>query len=635
MSHWRTVTVAALTSLLCGAERPVVRTSYGPVEGVRLSHQGKHVDGFFGIPFAQPPVGELRFRKPLPAKPWKNVRDASQFKPACMQTNHRLNREVLLNYTTSSSEDCLHINVWRPSCVTENACDYQAPLLPVVLFIYGGAFQWGDASAFYNDGLAFASVNEVVFVNFNYRMNVFGFLSDWSPDAPGNLAFWDQLLAMQWVRRSISAFGGDPLLVTLYGQSSGSMSAGVHVLSPLSKGLFKRCIFESGTALSLITFQRRNQMSFFTNFAGQLNCTDRASNTSAMLECMRKVNPREVIHRLGTVGQLTSMFFPISGDVFVPEYPIDFDNVDCINGEEMLMGTTLDEGTVFFYHPIERLRNLEPALYDYYEGATAIVLSTSFSIPLSTARQYISSLFDNSTNDLSVDEVLRTLSHSFGDPVFVCSTNLWGEQLAKRGHSIYRYVYSQRMPLSVWDEWMGVVHTDDLPYMLGSVATFKANLRSQRWNYLPDWFRNYNVTSAELTFSTNLVKSLGAFVKTGRPKIPLSDAEWPKYTAENPEFVYLQPSNYTRGFGPKKERCEYWRPFLLKQSKGASAEQSSLQSDTSSTGSPQPAKSTRSVAPEAAPKSDVRLELYSSSYTLEPSTVLFTLFAFIIWICMG
>ncbi|XP_075547656.1 acetylcholinesterase-like [Dermacentor variabilis] len=515
MSRWGAVIVTTLASLLCGAERPVVRTPYGPVEGVRLFHQGKYIDGFFGIPFAQPPVGQLRFRKPLPVKPWKIVRDASQFQPACMQTNHLLNRDVLLNYSTSSSEDCLHINVWRPSCIPKNNCEYESPLLPVVLFIYGGAFQWGDASAFYNDGIAFSSVNEVVFVSFNYRTNVFGFLSDWSSDAPGNLAFWDQLLAMQWVRRSVSTFGGDPLMVTLYGQSSGAMSASIHVLSPMSKGLFKRSILESGTALSLIAFQRRNKMSFFNNLVGQLNCTDRASNSSAMVECMRKVNAREVIHKLAAVGQLSSMFFPTSGDAFVPQYPIDIDNVDCINGEEMLMGTTLDEGTVFFYHPIKRLRDLQPLLHDYYEGATAVVLSTSFSIPLSVARHYISTLFPNSAINLSTDEILQTLSHSFGDPVFVCSTNLWGEQLARRGHDVYRYVYGHRTPLGIWDEWMGVVHTDDLPYMLGSVATLKENLRAKRWGDLPEWFRNYNATSAELSFSMNLVKSLGAFVKTG------------------------------------------------------------------------------------------------------------------------
>ncbi|XP_077524767.1 acetylcholinesterase-like [Amblyomma americanum] len=515
MSWCRAVVVTAATLIFCEAERPVVRTPYGPVAGVHLRHQGKHIDGFFGIPFAYPPTGQLRFRKPLPPKPWKNVRDASRFQPPCMQTNNPLNREILLNYSTSSSEDCLHINVWRPSCITRGTSGSGQPLLPVVLYIYGGAFQWGDSSAFYNDGLVFSAVNEVLFVSFNYRTNVFGFLSDQSADAPGNLAFWDQLLAMQWVHRSISSFGGDPRLVTLYGQSSGAMSAGIHVLSPLSSGLFKRCIFESGTPLSLLTFQRQNQISFFSNLAGQLNCTDRNGNSSVILDCLRKVDGRKIIQQLGEVGRLSSMFFPTQGDVFVPEYPINFGKVNYLNGDEMLMGTTLDEGSVFFYHPIKRLQDLEDTMHDYYEGVAATVFSVAFSIPYSAARRYIASYFPNSTQGLTRDKVLNTLSHTYGDPVFVCSTNLWGEELAKRGHAVYRYVYGQRLPLGIWDEWMGVVHTDDLPYMLGSVATLKENMQANRWSYLPDWFRRYNVTPVELTFSMNLVKSLGAFVKTG------------------------------------------------------------------------------------------------------------------------
>ncbi|KAH9368387.1 hypothetical protein HPB48_012683 [Haemaphysalis longicornis] len=515
MSLRQAVLFTTVTSLLCDAQQPVVRTPYGPVAGQRLTYEGKQIDSFFGIPFAVPPLGKLRFRKPLAARSWKNVRDATKFQPACLQTNNLVNRDVLLNYSSSASEDCLHLNVWRPSCVVMDNCKSKQALLPVVVYIYGGAFQWGDASAFYNDGLVFSSVNEVVFVSFNYRTNVFGFLNGRSPDSPGNLAFWDQLLAMQWVQKSISCFGGDPELVTLYGQSSGAMSVGLHVLSPLSKGLFKRCIFESGTALSLLTFQRHNEVSFFSNLAGKLNCTDSTANTTAMLDCMRRVGAHELIAQVGDLGQFSSMFFPSKGDGFFPEYPINFANVGCVNGEEMLMGTTTDEGSVFFYHPIKRLDDLLEYMADYYDGASATVISTAFSIPFSAVRHYINSYFTNSVKNLTRGETLNLLSHAYGDPVFVCGTNLWGEELAKRGHSVYRYVYGQRMPWSHWDDWMGVVHMEDLPYMLGSVATLADNLREKRWEYLPEWFRRYNATPVELTFSMNLVKALGSFVKTG------------------------------------------------------------------------------------------------------------------------
>ncbi|KAM7315228.1 cholinesterase 1-like [Ixodes scapularis] len=342
----KTLVLLANVIMVCasGAEPPVVNTPSGRLAGVRLSFENKFTDAFLGIPYAVPPLGDLRFRKPLPFPSWGNVRSASQYAPACSQLNFRIHYGVVLN-NSLSSEDCLYLNIWKPSCARVDKCN---SMLPVVVYVYGGAFQWGDTSMFYNDGLVFSSVNDVVFVSFNYRTGVFGFLTTGTKEAPGNLAFWDQLLALKWVQKHITAFGGDPGSVTLYGQSSGSMAVGVHVLSPLSRGLFKRCIFESG---------------------------------SLFIQHMLDIN--EEFGRLVT---------------------------------------------------------------EYYDTVVSVFLGRALNVPSSVAR---------------------------------------------------------------------IVHGDDLPYMLGSVAMLRENLKEDRWRYIPAWFREMSIPQAELAFSRQTVRALGNFAKTG------------------------------------------------------------------------------------------------------------------------
>ncbi|CAN7940405.1 unnamed protein product, partial [Ixodes hexagonus] len=493
------------------AEPPVVDTPSGSLAGVRLSFENKTTEAFFGIPYAVPPVGDLRFRKPVPFPPWRTVRSASHYGSACSQLDFRIHYGVILN-NSFSSEDCLYLNVWKPSCAVAGKC---ASKLPVVVYVYGGAFQWGDTSMFYNDGLVFSSVNEVVFVSFNYRAGVFGFLTTATPEAPGNLPFWDQLLALKWVQKHIAAFGGDPELVTLYGQSSGAMAVGVHALSPLSKGLFKRCIFESGTPLSLLTFPTDGQTSRLQYIASATECVSPSQNLSELLTCLRQVETEQIISaskgsRLGSV-----MYYPLRGDEFLPQSLFSEDTIGHINGEEMLMGSTVDEGSLFILHVLDINKAFSRLVSEYIDTVVPVFLSRALNVPSAVARKYVQSYFLRGEKGASQEDILNRLGHTYGDVVFVCATNLWGEFLAKRGHDVYRYVYGQRMSLSHWPKWTGIVHGDDLPYMLGSVALLKKNLKEERWRYIPAWFREMSIPPAELAFSKHAVQALGNFAKTG------------------------------------------------------------------------------------------------------------------------
>jgi para-nitrobenzyl esterase len=223
---------------------PEVRTAAGMLAGTREDMQGTALRVFRGIPYAAAPTGRLRWRAPQPAAAWQGVRAARRFGPRCMQ------RPVFGDMVFRSdgmSEDCLYLNVWTPARTA-------GAKLPVLVYFYGGGFIAGDGSEPRYDGASLAA-RGIVTVTVNYRLDVFGFLAlpalaDESPQhAAGNYGLLDQAAALRWVHDNIAAFGGNPDAITIGGESAGSMSVSALMASPLSKGLLRRAIGESGAVL--------------------------------------------------------------------------------------------------------------------------------------------------------------------------------------------------------------------------------------------------------------------------------------------------------------------------------------------------------------------------------------------------
>jgi len=227
-----------------------VETSDGKIAGVTLA---SGVRAYKGIPFAAPPVGDLRWKQPQPPAPWKGILHATKFGNVCVQNPapKRVPNNVAVDLPDSPqmSEDCLYLNVWT-SANRANA------KLPVMFWIYGGAYTEGAGSSPHNDGEALARKG-VVLVTFNYRLGPFGFFShpeltkESGKNASGNQALGDSIAALQWVRQNIGAFGGDPNNVTIFGESAGAAMIGGLVGSPVAKGLFHRAIAESGQWMGL------------------------------------------------------------------------------------------------------------------------------------------------------------------------------------------------------------------------------------------------------------------------------------------------------------------------------------------------------------------------------------------------
>ena len=226
------VLVISATTL---AQRPKARTDSGVISGISENE----LSIYKGIPFAAPPIGDLRWRPPAPVAPWTGSRDANAFAPACMQEGVSMPGET----PPTVSEDCLYLNIWTPAKRVQN--------LPVIAWIYGGGYINGSASMplYWGDQLAHKGV---LVVTIAYRLGPLGFLAypeltrESQHHSSGNYGLMDQIAALQWIQRNIAAFGGDPKNVTIAGQSSGSISVSILMASPLAKGLFQRAIGESG-----------------------------------------------------------------------------------------------------------------------------------------------------------------------------------------------------------------------------------------------------------------------------------------------------------------------------------------------------------------------------------------------------
>jgi para-nitrobenzyl esterase len=224
---------ALIAGLASGARADTVRVAQGELAGVTANG----VESFKGIPFAAPPVGDLRWRPPQPPASWTGLRRADAFGPICMQAA----RGIFAG--GAMSEDCLTLNVWRPAGAKPGA------KLPVMVWIYGGAFIQGAASTPFYDGTHFAR-DGVILVSANYRLGRFGFFAhpalDGKAEPFGNYGLMDQIAALKWVKANIAGFGGDPANVTVFGESAGAISVNYLMGSPAAKGLFAKAIAESG-----------------------------------------------------------------------------------------------------------------------------------------------------------------------------------------------------------------------------------------------------------------------------------------------------------------------------------------------------------------------------------------------------
>lgn len=475
--------LAAVIAALSGpALSQSVTTESGMVEGTL---EGP-VRAYKGIPYAAPPVGDLRWRAPEPAPVWREARRADAFSPICPQEGA---------YPPESppepmSEDCLTLNIWTPAASASEK-------LPVMVWIYGGGLLNGSASTplYAGDQLA---TRGVVVVTFNYRLGVLGFLShpDLSKEAKhgssGNYGFLDQIAALNWVQRNIAAFGGDPDEVTIFGQSSGSMSVSALVASPLAKGLFQRAIGQSGGIFEPVEFDPRFTPGGAAE-AGERFAARAGAKTIAELRAM----PAEDLLKVPFYPQ-----FNIDGFALAKS-PYDAYAANENNDVDILVGANADEGQWFL-------------------AETDVTVATFSDVLAQTFPRWLIWLVGAKPG--ANDEEARASAAAFEtDMRFRWDMWSWARHAAAGRRKVYFYQFSKAPPFREDDPYfgLGATHGMEMPYVFD-------HLDQQAFEWTAE---DRELASVIPSYWTN-------FAKTGDPNgdgLP----HWPEFAAEPDQVMNL------------------------------------------------------------------------------------------------
>ena len=330
----------------------VVELRAGRLVGVRK----EGVSVFWGVPYAQPPVGPLRFRPPVEGTPWEGVRQARSFGSIAHQFPTDL-EQMQGRLDLPQSEDCLTLNIWTPQPDTARR--------PVMVWIHGGAYLNGTGAAEWFDGTSFATRHDVVLVTINYRLAVFGYLhlAGLSPEevGSGNCGLLDQIAALQWVADNIASFGGDPDNVTVFGESAGAMSVGVLLGTPGAAGLFHRAILQSGAASNVTTAEDATAVAVAVLAALGL------SPDGEGVTRLRELPASEIMAAYGAVAvshapdmaaaRIVPTFAPVVDGAVLPQEPLRAIREGASSSVPVMIGTNRDE--------MEVMRLLDKSIYDF------------------------------------------------------------------------------------------------------------------------------------------------------------------------------------------------------------------------------------------------------------------------------
>lgn len=517
-----------------------VNTTKGAVRGMLLNVAGyTRVRTFLGIPFGKDTGGQNRFRRPTPATFWKGVYDATAKRPPCVQESYNPKNMHIDNANTT--EDCLHLNIWAPviRCDTGTTpSGHCSDSKVVMVYLYGGSFMHGGNSYFFYDGRYIAGFGDVIVVVPNYRVGVLGFLNAGVADAPGNVALYDQIMALTWVKENIEFFGGNPSQVVLFGQSAGAISAGYLQLSPLSRHLFRRAILQSCSALvPMPDNSKGNGVDNFKALARATNCSmaDKKGyfSKNLTLACLRQVDAKKL------ASTKCAPFYPSFHDEILNMSPAQIlQNVTSFRGKDILLGNTMREGDMIFESSFRR--NLSSGMKISVKAISRaykfIYRRTSFSHALLMLAQ-MHGLYDFASS------AYIGFRDAIGDMLFNCPTKLFADIFtAKGGHAFY-YVLAHRPSFSVWNS-PTATHSDDVSLVFG----------------VPFMFPNISHES-ERRLSKQLIRMWTTFAKTGSI-YGMDGKPWPAYESER-KMVVINLKNHTYMTEFRSQHCAVLKRFIM------------------------------------------------------------------------
>ncbi|KAM7360189.1 juvenile hormone esterase-like [Cochliomyia hominivorax] len=520
-----------------------VQTSLGEVKGRQMeSRLGEKFWAFLGVRYAEPPVGELRFQNPQPVKAWRpKIYDATKDGPICPQETVNL---------TYLSEDCLRLNVYTKDVRQRK---------PVIVYLHTGGFFVEGAITLYAGPENFMD-RDIVLVTINYRLGSLGFLATGTSEAAGNMGLKDQVIALRWVQQHIENFGGDPNSVTLLGYSAGSWSIGLHVVSPMTKGLFHRGIMMSGNPLSTFKYQT-NQLDLAERQARLLNCP--VKPIKEMVKCLKRKPMMDFVNTTKAMFEFDYIPLPnwlpvIEQDCggnqerYLIEDPYTLTYNGNIHKVPLIIGMNEFE---FYFWSYDALRN--ETIRNWFNEDIYARLPTNLLYERDTpkSREITTALrshyFQNKT--LENPGSLKSFADIFMDSL-IC-VNFRYFQMVSKFTSVYTYIFTYKGRYSYYvdpetNKTRGPVHQDELLYLFNSpllTPLFKKN-------------------DPENDTIERLTRLWFEFAKKGNPNNVsdkyLNAANWPLYSDETKLYLEIGDNLNVKSDAHYRERYKAWDSIL-------------------------------------------------------------------------
>ena len=458
----------------------IVETSHGRLRGARRNG----VTAFKGIPFAEPPVGELRWRSPRLSAPWPGVRDALDFGPCAIQSTIPGDVGELIGIATGeTSEDCLYLNVWTPGA--------DAGKRPVLVWIHGGGNTVGAGSQPRVNGEHLARIGDVVVVTVNYRLGALGFLHAPELGATGNEALLDQVAALDWVRAEIGPFGGDATNVTVFGQSAGGFDIAQLMAMPRAQGTFDKAVPMSGSLMPQVSAAAAEET---TQALAQ-------SLTGGDLGKLRGVSAEDVLAAQSTLAG--ARWGPTSdGDVLPEDAGVVLGEGRFTRGMPLLIGHTRDESTLFTVFN-ERLRDLD--------RAELVRLAKD---PFGDRAADAVACYEDERRAAGLRAAPSDIWAAIGtDRMFRMPAIRTAECHARHTPEVWMYRFDRESPAA--DGRLQACHSLDIPFVWGTYG-------------LPEMQRFCGADAGVAALSDRVMASYLAFARSGNPnndRIP----DWPVY----------------------------------------------------------------------------------------------------------
>ena len=499
----------------------VVHTVHGPVQGA-ISDVAPEIRVFRGIPFAAPPVGDLRWRNPQPVQDWHDVRDATEFAPRCYQPS--LDQGFYSMEPQPASEDCLYLNVWTGASSSDSK-------LPVMVWIHGGAFIMGSGSEAIYRGARLAQ-DGVVVVTVNYRLGLMGFFAhpalsaESESSVSGNQGLYDQVAALKWVQENVNAFGGDPENVTIFGESAGSMSVCYLVATPLAKGLFQKAIGQSGGCFAkhptltesaddfqLIDTPSLPDTSGYGIGKSVATALGGETNDAPAIGRMREMSAEEITAKLAE-RQVNVPWRSIFVDgVMFPAQMRMLMSDRRANQVDTIIGSTRDEG-VMLWPQVE-----EAPIEDWKSNLH------------SRAPKFAESLIQAYSDDAAKSTKLAT-QELMSDALFGAEMRTWAQHVEVQGKKAFVYVFNHAPPLNELGRSLGAFHGGEIQYVFQSHAGGNAvDGHPELWDE-----SDKKVANVMRQYWVN-------FAKTGDPNgagLP----EWPQYMTSTNQTLAIEKDSH-------------------------------------------------------------------------------------------